>query len=138
MRYPLSFEVLHEYDPRTDGITVPVVLGVGRRDLRIVAKVDTGAAVCVFEREHGEDLGLDIEAGQPLQIATASGSFLAYGHDVSLSTFGFQFDVVAYFAFQYGFPRNVLGRRGWLEQVRLGIVDYDRKLYVSRYSDGNQ
>ncbi len=77
MPYPLSFEVLHEYDPRTDGITVPVILRVGRRALRIVAKVDTGAAVCVFEREHGEDLGLDIEAGEPLQIATASGSFLA-------------------------------------------------------------
>jgi hypothetical protein len=27
--------------------------------------------------------------------------------------------------------RNVLGRRGWLDRVRLGIVDYESALYLS-------
>ena len=28
-----------------------------------------------------------------------------------------------------------LGRRGWLDQVRLGIVEYESKLYLSRYGE---
>jgi hypothetical protein len=28
---------------------------------------------------------------------------------------------------------NVLGRIGWLDRVRLGLIDYDRAVYVSGY-----
>lgn len=68
-------------------------------------------------------------------IATPTGhSFQAYGHTLSLTTLGLTFDeAIVYFA--EGLRRNVLGRRGWLDQVRLGLVDYDRTLYLSRYDD---
>ena len=33
------------------------------------------------------------------------------------------------------FGRNILGRRGWIDVLRLGIVDYEGALYVSRYDD---
>ena len=29
--------------------------------------------------------------------------------------------------------KNVLGRKGWLDRVRIGIVDYDRLIYIARY-----
>lgn len=63
------------------------------------------------------------------------GSFDAYGHMVSLETLGYSFDVTVYFAAHESFTRNVLGRRGWLDQVRLGLVEYESKLYLSRYSE---
>jgi len=31
--------------------------------------------------------------------------------------------------------RNVLGRRGFMEQVRLGLIDYEGKLYLSSYDE---
>ena len=35
----------------------------------------------------------------------------------------------------YNLRRNLLGRRGWLQLLRLGIVDYGNELYLSRYDD---
>lgn len=64
---------------------------------------------------------------------TAVGSFDAYGHTLTLETLGYSFDVMVYFASDESFTRNVLGRRGWLDQVRLGVVEYEGQLYPSRY-----
>jgi len=30
-------------------------------------------------------------------------------------------------------PRNLLGRQGWLRNLKLGIIDYDNLLYLSAY-----
>ena len=135
MPHSLSFNILHNYDASLDSITVPVILSNSYASVKILAKLDTGASNCIFQREHGEELGIDIEKGQPRHFGTGAGSFLAYGHDISLSALGYQFDVTVFFSFHLGFPRNVLGRRGWIEQVRLGIIDYEGKLYASKYDD---
>ena len=82
-----------------------------------------------------DGLSLDVEAGELVVLGTATGTFKAYGHAVTLSTLGYSFDVVVYFAGHEGFGRNVLGRRGWRDRVRLGLVDYEGKLYLSRYED---
>ena len=58
-----------------------------------------------------------------------------YGHELTLETLGYSCDVTVYFAAHESFTRNVLGRRGWLDQVRLGIVEYESKLYLSRYGE---
>jgi hypothetical protein len=42
---------------------------------------------------------------------------------------------IAYFTAMHDFKRNVLGRKGWLQQMRIGIIDYDGKLYLSAYDD---
>jgi hypothetical protein len=42
---------------------------------------------------------------------------------------------LVYFAEDENFSRNVLGRHGWLELVTIGLIDYDGKLYLSRYLD---
>lgn len=135
MPHLLGFNFIHEYDPAEAGIAVPVVLCVGPAQTEVQAKLDTGATCCVFEREIGEDLGLDIESGAPERIWTATGSFLAFGHEVSITAFGYQFNVIAYFTVMRDFKRNVLGRKGWLQQLRIGIIDYDGKLYLSAYDD---
>ncbi|HKV39234.1 MAG TPA: hypothetical protein VJX67_08475 [Blastocatellia bacterium] len=58
-----------------------------------------------------------------------------YGHTLTLETLGYSFDVTVYFATPQSFARDVLGRRGWLDQVRAGIVEYESKLYISRYDE---
>jgi hypothetical protein len=135
MSLALTFETLIEYDPAAAGISVPIVLSLGLARLDLWAKLDTGSTYCVFEREIGEGLGLAVEGGQEEWIGTATGRFKAYGHDLTLFAFGFQLDLTAYFAEQMGFGRNVLGRYGLLQQLKLGLVDYEGKLYVGRYND---
>ena len=108
-------------------------LSVGERRVRVPnAKLDTGASFCIFRQGLGESLGLDVEAGHQERIGTATGQFLAYGHEVLLSALGFEFHVLVYFA---NIDRNVLGQRGWLEQVRIGLIHHDNDLFVSAYND---
>ena len=44
------------------------------------------------------------------------------------ATLDYAFNVTVYFAAHESFTRNVLGRRGWLDQVRVGLVEYESKL----------
>lgn len=134
MEHQLSFERLLEYDPGRDGVTVDVSLRLGEQTVNFPAKIDTGASYCIFERRHGEALGLVIESGLPQPIGTATGSFLTWGHEVTLSVAGYEFDSMVYFAANADLNRNVLGRHGWLDRVVLGLVDYEGKLLLSRYS----
>ena len=129
----LEFETLHNYAAK-DNIEVPVTLRSGERTVSFPAQLDTGATYCIFERSYAETLGLSVESGTPLRFTTAIGSFDAYGHMLTLEALGYSFDVTVYFAHE-SFRRNVLGRRGWIDHVRLGLIEYESKLYLSRYSE---
>jgi hypothetical protein len=134
----VNFEVKHIYDPGEPGISIPVVLSTGQKSVRLSAKIDTGAMYCLFTRQYGEELGLDIEAGHYLELKGINNQkFIAYGHSVSLSVYNrLNFDITAYFAKDYEITRNVLGRHGWLDRVKLLLVDYEGVLYVTRYEGG--
>src|SRR5262245_66478748 len=107
MEQHLTFERLIQYDPGLPGITLDVSLSLSAVSVNFPAKVDTGASYCIFERRHGEALGLSIESGLPQPIGTATGRFLTYGHQVTLGTVGYEFDSIVYFAADEHFDRNV-------------------------------
>lgn len=133
MSYQLSFTESVNYDAGQPSITVPITLSVGQARVDCDAKVDTGSSNCIFARNLGEELGLDIESGLRLLVGTVTGTFVAYLHEVNLSLASFEFGSLVGFAEDKEFRRNVLGRRGFVEQMVLGLVDYEGTLYLSRY-----
>jgi len=135
MAETLSFKKVHTYNTTEIGITITASLQFGQRTVVCDTKLDTGASFCIFERAQGEVLGIDVESGIAQQVGTPTGSFLAYGHEVILSVLGIETTSVVYFAEDENFSRNVLGRQGWLDRVRLGLIDYEGKLYLSNYDD---
>ena len=102
MSRSLKFEVSHRYES-ADGIEVPIELRVGNQKVELIARLDTGAAQCIFERRYAEELALDVESGRPQRFRTMTGTFVAYGQS------------------------------GWLDRLRIGIIDYDRLLLLSGY-----
>jgi hypothetical protein len=135
MAETLTFRGLFHYALDQIGITIPVRLQCGDEQSVFTAKVDTGASCCIFARAHGEELGLDIEAGRPQRIGTVMGSSLTFAHLVTLSVLEISFETTVYFAEEASFNRNVLGQQGWLDRLRLGLMDYEGKLYLSDYND---
>lgn len=133
MPYQLSFSESLNYDAGQPGITVPVTLSIDQSRVDCAAKLDTGASLCVFAREYGERLGLDVTDGIRQVVGTVTGSFVVYLHEVSLSVADMEFDALVGFKEDENFRRSVLGRRGFLERVSLGLVDYEGRLYLSRY-----
>lgn len=134
MTHQLTFEALHDYSS-SDAILLQVTLSYDGASVEASAFVDTGSTFCVFKRQVAELLGVDVESGAGVSLSAATGTFTAYGHTLTLETLGLSFETTIYFAATEGLPRNVLGRRGWLDQVRVGIIEHDSKLYVSRYDD---
>lgn len=137
MAEKLSFSQTHNYETTKKGITVPVLLRTGTESLQLSAKLDTGSSFCIFERKHGERLGFNIESGVVATVGTVTGRFLAYGHEVTILVLGIEFQATVYFAAEESFTRNVLGRQGWLDRVRLGLIDYEGKLFLSDYNEPN-
>ena len=133
--YAIEFSTVHNYDTLKTGITLPVTLGYNLRTVDFEAKLDTGSSHCIFERSFGENLGFEIENGTLEKFGTATVGFYAYGHEVSLSVLEVETYAVVYFAKEESFARNVLGRQGFLDRVKLGLIDYEGKLLLSVYGE---
>ena len=134
MAYELSFSDCYKYDSKQEGIEIPAVLRAGGNAIKVLAKIDTGATYCLFGRWVAEELGLQVEKGHRQPFVTANSRFEAYGHEVSIEVLGIETTSTVYFFAESGIARNVLGRRGWLDRLRFGLVDYDQAIYIAEYN----
>jgi hypothetical protein len=91
------------------------------------------ALTASFQRSYAALLGLDLASGVPVNIATATGTFRAYGHAVTISVFDFEWEAVVYFAEPETFSLDVLGRFGFLDRLRVAIIDHDELRYLASY-----
>jgi len=131
--YNLRFSREHLY-PSTTAINLPIILiSDAHRRVGLTASLDTGSTYCVFERRYAEYLDLDLQAGVPARIATATGSFYCFGHELTMQVFDLERSVVVYFAEPEAFNINVVGRIGFLDRLQVGIVDYEQLLYLGLY-----
>lgn len=112
-----------------------MTLGYGLQSLIVTAKVDTGAEICLFSHENGRKLGVQVEQGTPITLSSIGGDVEAFGHEVTLQTGELVFQSTVYFAKYPSLPRNILGRRGWLRNLKLAVIDYDNLLYLCAYDE---
>jgi hypothetical protein len=123
------------YESRPEGIAIPALLKAGGNKVELLAKADTGASDCLFQHSYGEALGLRIEDGILQTYTTANSRFEAYGHEISIEVLGIETTATVYFFADPGIERNVHRRRGWLDRIRFGLVDYDQAVYVADYNE---
>ena len=129
----LEFDADLEYEATSAGILVPIRLVRGDRSVELRARLGTGASDCLFDRFYSDILGLT-EAGVEREYRTVTGSFKAFGHEVVIETLGLEWSATVFFQ-EMGNPAHAfVGRRGWLDRVRLGIVHYEQKLFLGQYS----
>jgi len=133
LHHLLTFEKSESYAQYEAGIVVPVSLSAGRKVVDVLGSIDTGATHSLFEAKYAERLGLELERGERKRFVTANSSFEAFGHELSIDTLGIVTHAMVYFFAQEEIRRNVLGRLGWLDRVRLAIVEYDRRVYLSAH-----
>lgn len=108
-----------------------MILRYGNRRYDCSAKVDSGSEVCLFEREIADILEIDVESGYREYFGTLTSRIVAFQHEIELETLGLQFQTRVYFAEDYNIHRNLLGRRGFLQLVKIGLDDYASELYLS-------
>lgn len=135
MKTTLTFTETIRYKDDLAGISIPVMLDYRGNAIHEQAKVDPGAEACLFKYEIGVSLGIQVEHGIPITLGTLNGSLEALGHELTLQTGELSFQSLVYFAKYPGLPRNILGRRGWLRNLKLAVIDYDNLLYLSAYDE---
>lgn len=133
--YQLNFEQKAEFKSLETGITIKAILRLGNLEIVTRAKVDTGSEICIFRREIGEYLEIEIETGFEKKLITLAGGLTAFGHYVELETLGLKFHTLVYFAADYSLNRNLLGRQGWLQLIKFGLDDYRSEIYISPNED---
>ena len=131
--YLLEFARVYHYSGEAESIVIPVMLRSGANEVPVAAAVDTGASFCVFRTEVADALGLDLTSGVRKRFRTANSVFEAYGHEVELYAFGLETHSLIYFFADPVIDKNVLGRTGWLDRVRLGLVHHDNRIYLAPY-----
>ncbi len=70
----LTFRAKHAYPIGPSGIQVPI--GLRRHESRpvwLLAKADTGASFCIFERDYAAQMGIDVESGFHEVVVTPTG-----------------------------------------------------------------
>jgi hypothetical protein len=76
-----------------------------------------------------------VERGERLIFSTANSRFETFGHELTMSVLGIENSSMVYFFADPNITKNVLGRQGWLDRIRLGLIDHDQKLYLSAYDE---
>ena len=132
----LAFAERLRYADDDEGITLEIFLSSDRAiSIPVDAKLDTASTFCIFQPRYADALALTLEAGTPHRIRTATGSFLAYGHEVTLTVGDLEWSATVYFADDEYFPVNVVGRVGFLDRLRVGVVDHEQLLYLSAHDE---
>lgn len=134
--HQLEFTFIYGYSSEDESVVVPVILRVGEKQVRLAASIDTGASFCVFGAEIAEALGFAPDRGDRMRFRTANSVFEAVGHEVEINVLGVVANAMVYFFIDPAIDKNVLGRVGWLDRVRLGLVHHDSKLYLAPYDQG--
>jgi hypothetical protein len=131
--FSLDYSHCHSYTANI-AIALPITL-ISDYDTKVdfSAKLDTGSTYCIFERKYADWLGLHLASGVLTRMATATGLFYCYGHELTLSVFDLEWQATVYFAEPEAFSLNVVGRVGFLDRLRVGIVDYEQLVYLGLY-----
>ena len=87
----------------------------------------------IFGTEVADALGLELASGVRKRFRTANSGFEAYGHEIEITALGVVTHSAVYFFGDPMINKNVLGRTGWLDRVRLGLIHHDSKIFLAPY-----
>ena len=129
----LTFDNELEYGDRHK-ISVPV--RVENLPYLIDAVIDTGAAVSLFDRALLPDLGIsDLTSGTEVALRAANkGSGVGYLHPLQIEILGRPLAIPV--AFSADWPegiQNLLGMRGFFEQMLVAFEHRERRIHYAFY-----
>lgn len=134
--HTLTFSRQIIYPDDEQGINFDVSLSIDDiNSVSVLVKLDTGSTFCIFQRKYAEALDLEVESGNKKSIRSAKGNFAVYGHTINLNFYDMQWETTIYFAQDEDFPVNVVGRNGFLNFLKIALIDYEQTLYLNTYNE---
>jgi hypothetical protein len=122
MATQLIFPISYRFENTDVGIVIPCMVECNAVQAKFHAKVDPGSEYCLFSRELADELGIEVLDGLPVRLSTLADGLTANAHWVTLHTLGIRFESFVLFHPAYGADRNILGRRGWLNNLHMALT----------------
>ena len=135
MAYEITYRYRMKYDTKVAGAVLPVVIAANGREQTDNAAIDNGSALCVFQRDIAERLGINVERGIEDHVNALGTTIRVYGHEVTLVLGELSLDLFVYFPAYQHIPRNLLGRQGFLQRFLVGLDDYEGFVYLGYHDD---
>ena len=130
----LEFDAELRYEETPAGILVPIRLSHGDRSVELKARLDTGAADCIFDDSYADILALT-DSGIEREYRTVTGSFKARGHEVVIETLGLEWTAMVFFHAMGNPAHAFVGRRGWLDRLHFGVIHFEQRLMIGHYGN---
>lgn len=138
MTTQLHFSVSRRFKTTALGIIIPCALEYNALLAGFEAKVDPGSEYCLFARELADELGIEVLEGPPVRLSTLTGGLTANAHTVILHTLGLRFESLVLFHPAYGADRNLLGRRGWLNNLHMALTMDDEMIHLKSLAEAEE
>ncbi|MBM3209498.1 hypothetical protein FJZ40_04385 [Candidatus Shapirobacteria bacterium] len=107
---------------------IPFVFLIGKKKIRSLALVDSGAAISIFGEETAESLGVEIERGERTILGGVGGRIVGYIHQMKIRAAGKEFACPVVFSREYLVSFNLLGRKGFFKNFVIVLDESKRKL----------
>jgi hypothetical protein len=107
---------------------IPVTLINGNKKVTYLAIIDSGADLCIFHAEIGEQIGINIESGKVLTFSGITREQLtAYFHEIKIGIGGYEYDCYAGFSRNLAnMPYGLLGQGGFFDLFNI-VFDYNKE-----------
>lgn len=95
---------------------------------KILALIDSGASMSVFQPDMAKDLGIKIETGKPTELQGVGGKITGYIHKLTLQCANKTIECPVVFSRQYKVSFNLLGRSGFFESFLITFDESKKQL----------
>jgi hypothetical protein len=108
---------------------IPVTLINGDKRVNYLSIIDSGADLCIFPTEIGEQIGIKAESGIPFPFYGIGGiEFMSYIHNIKLGVGGYEFDCRVGFSKDIEeLPYGLLGQMGFFSVFNVAF-DYNKEI----------
>ena len=106
---------------------IPITIINGDSKIANLALIDSGADLCLFHADIGEQIGINIESGKKLTFSGITKDKLtAYFHNIKISISGYEHECYAGFSRDLAnMPYGILGQHGFFNLYKI-LFDYEK------------
>lgn len=124
----IHFQHEHSYQGHKIVLQVSLIRPSGV-EIDIEAILDTGASVSILSRGLVRALGLELGAGEPIELMVANGEIAqAFVHDVELNFLGQRVPIRAAICPDWSM-KNYLGMQGFFDQMVIAFDHAQKRIY---------
>ena len=130
----IEFPYVEKYGRSLPLVPLTLYNAEGDPVVRALCLVDSGATISLFNSSVAQDLGIEVEEGEPLTTRGIGGEVQAYVHRIRCSVAAQTITGPVAFTKHLNTPFQIIGRRGFFERFLIQFDELDRKVYFSPVS----